>query len=89
MEAALLRLYEKDGTPMVGLILARMLKGRIDGDPIEFLNGSVESDDEAANPGKAAQRINYCLGKIVRLSEKIAEEFEHIKLIMKEFWTAA
>jgi hypothetical protein len=74
---------------MVELILKSMLKGRIEGEPADFLNGLVESEDEAADPKKVLDRIKFCLGRIVKLSERLAEEFEHIKLVMREFWTAA
>ncbi len=89
MEAILVRLYEKDKTPMIGFILNGMLKGCVEGDIRQFLNGLVESDDETTNSTRIKERVIYCLGKTVSLIAKLAEEIEHLKLIMKEFWTAA
>ena len=92
MTAILARLYERDRTPMIELILTDMLTGCIDtenGGISGFLNKLAESDNESANPDKIKERILYCLDKTVSLVAKLAEAMERVRLMMKEFWTAA
>ncbi|MFA5142675.1 MAG: hypothetical protein WC522_00720 [Candidatus Omnitrophota bacterium] len=90
-EAILARLYEKGKTPMVELIMRSVFEGRIDGGMDKFLETLAEAEDEKDNPDpeKIKIRIENCLNIIVRLSEEVARSIEHLKLIMKEFWTAA
>ena len=52
----------------------------------EYINYLTKPEDQWQSP---AIRINYFLGKIIRLSYKIAEEYELLRLRMKAFWTAA
>jgi hypothetical protein len=92
MTAILVRLYERDRTPMVELILTDMLTGCVDTEDegiSKFLNRLAESDNDSANPDKVKERILYCLDKTVSLIAKLAEAMERVRLMMKEFWTAA
>ena len=49
----------------------------------------VESKEEEANPDRIRERIIGCLGRTVSLVAKVAAQIEYLKLMMKEFWTAA
>ncbi|MDP2913364.1 MAG: 6-phosphogluconolactonase [Candidatus Omnitrophota bacterium] len=91
MTAILARLYERDRTPMVELILTSMLRGcvNVDASGINgFLARLAESEDEAANINRIKERILYCLGRTVSIMMKLAEDIERVRLMMKEFWTA-
>jgi hypothetical protein len=80
--AILMRLFEKEKTPMVEMLLRIALTGRLD-DGVgmdDFINKIAEGD-----PAYALQRILWFLSKPVRLVEQLGKELR----LLKEVWTAA
>ena len=84
--AILGRMVERDSGISLRTALVNMLEGSIEGDVNEFIDNLAKPESEWKSPG---ERIGWFLGKMVRLSRKIAEEYELLKLRMKAFWTAA
>jgi 2-keto-3-deoxy-6-phosphogluconate aldolase len=80
------RLIEPDSGMYVRNALVNLLKGSVDGDVNEYIDNLARPENQWKSP---ADRIGYFLGRMVRLSYKIAEEYELLRLRMKAFWTAA
>jgi hypothetical protein len=80
------RLIEPNSSIYVRSALANLLKGSIEGDINEYIDNLARPEGQWKSP---ADRIGYFLGKMVRLSYKIAEDYELLRLRMKAFWTAA
>jgi hypothetical protein len=83
------RLYESDeNNPWIGIFFRDILKGCYDGDTDTLLKGLPEAENETSDV--TIKRIGNCSNSSIRLlSELVADAIEHLKLIMKEFWTAA
>ena len=87
--AILARLFEKNKTPMVEMLLRYMIKGCLDVDD----KGMNEYFDELGNPNDGQglsrealiKRILFLIGKTIKVVERIGEEIR----LMKAFWTAA
>ncbi len=77
-------LLTESNAPVVGAALRSELEGRFEGDPAEFID-NLAKDETSATPEAVARRVNYFLGKIVKLSKVIAEQLR----MLKAFWTAA
>jgi hypothetical protein len=80
------RLIEPNSGIYVRNALANLLKGSIEGDVNTYIDNLAKPESQWKSP---AERVGYFLGKMVRLSYKIAEEYELLRLRMKAFWTAA
>ncbi|MFH1190519.1 MAG: hypothetical protein V1682_07535 [Candidatus Omnitrophota bacterium] len=87
--AILARLFEKDKTPMVEMLLKYMLKGCLDLDDSElkeYLNELGKPDDGQGLSREAlVKRILFLIGKTIKVAERIGEEIR----LMKVFWMAA
>ena len=85
--AILARLIEKDKTPvMLEGLLKSMLEDHIDKSEIDkFIEKLSTPEDENVDSERIKERLNYFLGKIVKLSEFIGKQIN----FLKEFWTAA
>jgi hypothetical protein len=82
----LARLIERDSGIYVRNALAGLLEGSLEGSVGDFINHLTRPETEWENPGI---RISYFLGAMVRLSRKIAADYELLRLRMRTFWTAA
>ena len=51
----------------------------------EFVENLAKEEDVATSPEAVSKRISYFLGKIVKLSQLIADQLR----ILKAFWVAA
>jgi hypothetical protein len=80
--AILMRLFEKEKTPMVEMLLRIALEGRLDeGVQVDdFINHIAESGQK-----NVLDSILWFLGKSVSLVEKLGKELK----LLKEVWTAA
>ncbi len=83
--ALLSAMVEESNMLTVGAALKEELKGRLDADSniSEFVTNLAGTENEAVEA--VAKRINYFLGKIVKLSQFIGEQIR----ILKAFWIAA
>ena len=86
--AILIRLFEKNKTPMVEALLREYISnafGEEREEADQFIAMLQESPDESVNVESVTKRINYFLGTIVRLTEILARELK----LMQVFLTAA
>ncbi|MDD3905639.1 MAG: hypothetical protein PHS46_03790 [Candidatus Omnitrophica bacterium] len=75
-------------TTAASILFTNMLKGCYDGDIGVLLKQLVPVENETDKETK--ERINSCSNSAIRLlSQKTAAAIENLKLIMREFWTAA
>ncbi|MDD5428079.1 MAG: hypothetical protein PHI58_02455 [Candidatus Omnitrophica bacterium] len=89
MRAICARLYESDEkNPWIGMFFRNILKGCYKGDANVLLQRLPEKENETAQD--TIDRIEFCSKSAIRLlSELTASAIERLKLIMREFWTAA
>jgi hypothetical protein len=75
-------------TPWVEMLFKNTLKGCYTGDPDTLIKQLPEAEDETAEA--TIKRIEDCSNSAIRLlSAFTAGAIEHLKLIMKTFWSAA
>lgn len=82
--AILSALVNESNMSTVGTTLKEELMNRVDGVD-EFIGKLANTENEPANVAAVRERVNYFLGKIVKLSEFIGNQIR----ILKAFWTAA
>jgi len=97
--ATLARFYDPTGNSKEGLAVKTLLRTLLekmgtDGTTIDaLLAGFIEKEEEKGTDDAALEaiktRILLSLGEIVRLSNRIAADLEHVRLIMEEILTKA
>ncbi|MDP2929139.1 MAG: hypothetical protein Q8O01_03615 [Candidatus Omnitrophota bacterium] len=78
-------LLNEGNMAIVGSALKAEFEGRLEGSVNEFVNELAKEEDSQVSREAVARRINYFLGKIVKLSTFIGEQLR----ILKAFWIAA
>jgi len=78
-------LLNENNVGTVGAALNEELDGRVDGSSKEYVNQLAKGETDSTNIADVRFRISYFLGKIVKLSNLVAEQLR----TLKAFWTAA
>jgi len=78
-------LLTEDNYMTVGTALEQEINGKIEDNAEEYISRLAQVSKENLDNRDVSSRVNYFLGKVVRLSQLVAEQLK----ILKAFWTAA